>query len=108
MTTGTSATRTEHPHIVRVHGVCGGEPIIEGTRISVVFIVRQLQTGDEPMDIVEALPHLTPASVYDAISYYHDHKSEIDELIAGTTPEQLARTFHFEIGDDGRVTHRSP
>ena len=27
--------RTEHPYIVRVQGVCGGRPVIEGTRLSV-------------------------------------------------------------------------
>ena len=27
--------KTEHPHIVRREGVCGGEPIIDGLRVAV-------------------------------------------------------------------------
>ncbi len=107
MTTPPAPVRTEHPHIVRVADVCGGEPIIEGTRISVMFIVRKLQTGDGAMDIVEELPHLTPAAVYDAISYYHDHQREIDASIAATTPERLAERYGFDIAEDGRVTLHS-
>ena len=32
--------RTEHPHIVRVEGVCGGAPVIKGTRTPVRSIVE--------------------------------------------------------------------
>ena len=31
--------RTPYPHIVKIEGVCGGEAIIEGTRIAVRHIV---------------------------------------------------------------------
>jgi uncharacterized protein (DUF433 family) len=37
------AIKTEHPHIVRVPGVIGGEPVIAGTRISVASVARYLQ-----------------------------------------------------------------
>ena len=74
-------TKTEHPHIVRVQRPAGEEAVIAGTRIGVWFIVRQLRTGDTPEEIVRSLPHLTLAGVYDAISYYHDHRAEIDPLI---------------------------
>ena len=59
----------------------GEEAVIAGTRIGVWFIVRQLRTGDTPEDIVASLPHLTLAGIYDAISYYHDHRAEIDPII---------------------------
>ena len=74
-------TKTEHPHIVRVVRPAGEEAVISGTRIGVWFIVRQLRTGDTPEDIVASLPHLTLAGIYDAISYYHDHRDEIDPII---------------------------
>jgi hypothetical protein len=32
-------------------------------------------------EIIKGLPHLNHAQVYDAISYYYDHKEEIDEEI---------------------------
>ena len=74
-------TKTDHPHIVRVERPAGKEAVIAGTRIAVWFIVRQLRTGDTPEDIVESLPHLTLAGIYDAMSYYHDHRAEIDPII---------------------------
>ena len=77
-------TKTEHPHIVRVMRPAGEQAVIRGTMIGVWFIVRQLRTGDRPEQIVESLPHLTLAGVYDAISYYHDHRGEIDPIIERT------------------------
>jgi len=77
----TTEIRTEHPHIVRTTGAAGEKAVIAGTNISVWFIVRQLRTGDTPEDIVKSLPYLTLAGVYDALSYYHDHRDEIDPII---------------------------
>ena len=74
--------QTEHPHIVRIEGVCGGRPIIVGTRISVRTIVERVRLGDSFEQIVENYPPLTLAQVYDALSYYHEHKSEIEGEIA--------------------------
>jgi uncharacterized protein (DUF433 family) len=99
----TTEIRTEHPHIVRVPGIAGGDPIIRGTRISVAFIARLLQAGEEASDIVAAYPHLGPAEVYDAISYYHDHREEIDSIIADSTLEKLAERYNFRIDAQGRV-----
>ena len=74
--------QTEHPHIVLIEGVCGGRPIIAGTRISVRTIVERVRLGDSFEQIVENYPPLTLAQVYDALSYYHEHKSEIEGEIA--------------------------
>ena len=30
-----NAVKTEHPHIVRLEGVCGGEPVVDGLRVTV-------------------------------------------------------------------------
>ena len=30
-----TVVNTEHPHIVRLEGICGGEPIIAGLRVTV-------------------------------------------------------------------------
>ncbi|MDI6894536.1 MAG: DUF433 domain-containing protein [Bacillota bacterium] len=69
-----------HPHVTRVPGCCGGRPVIRGTRFpvsSVVFYV--LRQGMTPEELVREFPHLTLAQVYDALSYYYDHKEEIDQ-----------------------------
>jgi uncharacterized protein (DUF433 family) len=95
--------KTEHPHIVRVPGVLGGEPIIAGTRIGVALIARLVQSGAEPSEIIAAYPHLPPAAVYDAVSYYLDHPEEIDPLIDEASVEEVARKYGVTIEDDGRI-----
>ncbi len=99
--------RTEHPHIVRDPKVAGGDPTITGTRISVVFVVRQLRAGDRPEDILASYPHLTPAAVYDAISYYYDHQDEIDRIIEESTPEAMAKRYGFTVCEDGRLIFKN-
>jgi uncharacterized protein (DUF433 family) len=99
-------SNAEHPHIVKAPGVLGGEPVIAGTRIGVAFIARLLQAGEEPSEIIAAYPHLAPAAVYDAISYYLDHREEIDQLIGDSTPVALAERYGFEVAERGRVVFK--
>lgn len=73
--------RTEHPHIVKIEGVCGGEAIIEGTRIAVWHVVDYYyRVGLSVEEILLDWDALTPAQVFDALAYYHDHREEIDQL----------------------------
>ena len=74
-------TKTEYPHIVRRVGAAGDTAVLAGTNIGVWFIVRQLRTNDTPEDIVASLPHLTLAGIHAAMSYYYDHRAEIDPII---------------------------
>lgn len=70
--------KINHPYITRKKGVCGGKPIIAGTRIRVQDIVIEYDgMGLTPDEIVQAHPHLTIAQVHDALSYYYDHAEEI-------------------------------
>ena len=103
-----SALKTERPHIVKVADVLGGEPAITGTRVGVAFIARLLQAGEEPSAIVAAYPHLAPAAVYDAISYYLDHREKVDAFITDSTLEALGQRYGFEIAVDGKVGSQSP
>ena len=93
----------EHPHVVRAPGVLGGQPIIDGHRISVASIARFLNRGTSVDEIIATYPHLGAAAVYDAISYCLDHKTEIDHLIADSTPEALQERYGFTVGEKGRV-----
>ena len=77
----TAETKTDHPHIVRVQRAAGDTAVVKGTNIAVWFIVRQLRVADSPEDVAASLPHLTLTAVYDAMSYYHDHRDEIDLII---------------------------
>lgn len=80
-----------HPHIVRRPDVSDGEPILQGTRISVRHIAERFSTGSAPADIVAALPHLRVGQVYEALSYYFDHRDEVDRLIAESEPNYVLR-----------------
>ncbi len=76
------AIRTEHPHIIRIPGVRGGEPIIEDSGISVWIIASFHKMGDTVETISRTYSHLPLASIYDALSYYYDHKDEIEKRLA--------------------------
>jgi uncharacterized protein (DUF433 family) len=75
------AVKTEHPHIVRLEGVCGGEPVIDGLRVTVRHVVTLHQRGETISEIADALG-LTEAQVFHALSYFFDHQDEIMALIA--------------------------
>lgn len=79
--TAEKSYKLKHLYIERKKGVCGGEPVIVGTRISVSLIVELEQLGHSVDEIVSMYPHITHAQVYDALSYYYDHKKEIDKII---------------------------
>jgi uncharacterized protein (DUF433 family) len=69
---------TEHPHVVRGPA---DEPYIEGTRIPVRAVVELWRISVKAEDIPTHLPHINLAQVFDALSYYADHQSEIDRFI---------------------------
>jgi uncharacterized protein (DUF433 family) len=70
----------KHPYITIDRKIRGGEPIIAGTGIRVLDIaVRYEIMGMSPEDIIVALPHLNLSQVHDALSYYYEHKQEIDK-----------------------------
>ncbi len=83
-----------HPHITSDPRVCGGSPIIAGTRFpvrSVVFYVLRL--GLTPEEVVHKFPHLSLAQVHDALAYYYDNRAEIEQDIA----QNQERTVREEI-----------
>jgi uncharacterized protein (DUF433 family) len=61
--------------------ILGGEPIIIGTRTSIRAIVGLWRLGIMPEEILNHLPHLTLAQVFDALSFYLDHQTEINNYI---------------------------
>lgn len=97
--------RTEHPHIVRVPGIGGGEPIIENTRISVRLIAVYFKEGATAEDILRDYPFLNPAAIYDAISYYLDHTDEIENLIETHKIETVLASKDLKINESGVIYH---
>ena len=64
--------------IVKVEGVCGGQPVIRGTRVSVLSIVNYMEIYGNRESILEALPHLTEEDIDAAVEYYRHHTDEIE------------------------------
>ena len=78
----TKANGRDHLYVERRPGVCGGEPVIVGTRFPVRSVVTSVyHLGLTPEEIVEAWPYLTLAHIHDALSFYHDHRRMIDRAI---------------------------
>jgi uncharacterized protein (DUF433 family) len=72
---------TPSRYVTRNSEILSGEPIITGTRTSVRAIVGLWRLGVMPEEIPSHLPHLALAQVFDALSFYLDHQTEINEYI---------------------------
>ncbi len=92
---------TEHPHVVRTEGVCGGRPRIKDSRLAVWSIAELYLAGESAQQIAEAYSHVDPAAIYDAISYYLDHRREIDAEIEENRLENVLDAHGATLGADG-------
>ena len=72
-------TTTEHIHVIKDPEVYEGKAIIKGTRVPVASIINHYRSGMSLEDILEGYPGIKPAQLFDALSYYFDHKEEIDK-----------------------------
>jgi uncharacterized protein (DUF433 family) len=82
--------KTSSRYVTRNPEILSGEPIITGTRTSVRSIVGLWRLGVMPEEILNHLPHLTLAQVFDALSFYLDNQAEINEYIQrNQVPEEL-------------------
>ena len=87
-----------HSYITKDIKICGGEPIIKGTRISVRLIAEYENAGKNADEIVAMYPHITHAQVHDALSYYYDNKEEIDRFIQENSEEYLRKNIKARHG----------
>ena len=88
MNTPSASSEVIHPYIERRPDVQGGRPVIKGSRFLVSSIVQSYRRGLSVEDILREFPHLRPAEVHDALSYYHDHRAEMDQEIVALTDLQ--------------------
>ncbi len=66
-------------HIVITPGTCGGKPRIAGHRTKVQHVaIWHEHMGMSPQQIVAEYPSITLADVYAALTYYHDHREQIE------------------------------
>ena len=72
-----------------------GVPYIMGTRLKISQIAIQHQEwGETPEQIQQAYPQISIAQVHSALSYYYDHKAEVDAQI--TAEKQLAERLRAD------------
>jgi len=94
---------TEYHYITRDEKTCGGRPIIRGTRTTVQSIVGYYKLGLSIEEILEGLPHLSPAQVYEALSYYHDHQEEVERNIQENQTKRLIERYGLRFTGKGRL-----
>jgi uncharacterized protein (DUF433 family) len=73
---------TAYRYLINLPNVRSGNTIIEGTRIGVHDVVGLIVNGAGVDDVVRSFPDVTRAQVYECLSYYEDHRAEIDTLVA--------------------------
>lgn len=56
-------------HIVRDPKVCGGEPVIKGTRVTVRTVLASLAEGAKAEEILEDFPTLTEEDIRAVIAF---------------------------------------
>ncbi len=82
MSKAVTLKKITHPYITRDKSVCGGSPIIEGTRMRVLDIAIEYdRLGYSPDHIVDSHPHLSLEQVHDALSYYYENRNDLDQEI---------------------------
>lgn len=58
-----------HDHIVRDPEICGGEPVIRGTRVTLRTLLASLAEGSEEVEILEDFPALTREDLKAVIAF---------------------------------------
>ncbi len=72
----------EHSYVSETPGVCGGYPVVRGTRIPVRILVNVYREAGDLAEILAMYPHLTAEQVQGALDYYAAEPARVDEDIA--------------------------
>jgi len=67
--------------IVRIPGILGGKPHLQGHRVGVHRVAGWWKLGLTVEEIGERLSTLTPAEIHAALAYYHLHREEIETYL---------------------------
>ncbi len=98
-----STVLTDYRYITQTPEVCGGRPIIRGTRTAVQTIVGYYKLGLSVEEMLEGLPHLTAAQIYEALSYYHDYLTEIENDLSVNQTANVLTRHGLTVAPDGRI-----
>ena len=61
--------KTYEGRIIRDRGICGGEPVFKGTRVTLRTVLASLAAGDSIEEILADFPSLKPDDVQAAIAF---------------------------------------
>lgn len=86
--------------IRRDEAICGGEPIIQGTRITVRDVVEYMALYGSEERVLQALPDLTLEDLRAALEYFRAHREEIDRY--RQAEEESERWTTFPMSSDPR------
>lgn len=90
---------TEHPHIVKILGPSGiWQAAVKGTFIRVWALAGCYKRGMDEWEILQGFPTITAAQLHDALSYYNDHKKEIEHFI-----EANERAYDEELATESEA-----
>jgi uncharacterized protein (DUF433 family) len=69
MNGATGNLRNYDERIIRDKGICGGEPVFKGTRVTLRTVLASLAGGDSTEDILSDFPTLKAEDVQAAIAF---------------------------------------
>lgn len=84
----TALKEISYPHLSSCNEIVGGEPVIEGSRITVRCIAGYNQMGMNADEILTSFPHFTLSEVHSALAYYFDHQDDIDGSLENSSNEK--------------------
>ena len=88
-------------HIEQKQTVSGPQAYIRGSRVAVRHVAEFYRAGHTVEEIIsEGLPHLPAAAIYEAIAYYFDHATEIDEEIAENKQDIVYNQLREKLSAD--------
>ncbi len=88
--------KVAHPYIHRDPRICAGSPVVRGTRVRVIDVALEYERlGHTADEIVAAHPQLDLAKVHDALSYYFEHKLELDQRLQRNLAEIARLRAHY-------------
>jgi uncharacterized protein (DUF433 family) len=69
MNGATNDLKSYEERIVRDTGICGGEPVFKGTRVTLRTVLASLAVGDSSEDILADFPSLKAEDIQAAIAF---------------------------------------
>lgn len=78
-------------------------PVIARTRISVGLVVEMERAGHSADEMVALYPHIIHVQVYDALSYYYEHKEEIEKMMDENKAVYWMEKQKVKIGENNTL-----